>query len=337
MTSPTVPAIEESLEEELISFTVGDLPMPLYGVLHHPALRTGARRSLGVILLGGWAGTRVGAHGILVAMARDLARHGIYALRFDYRGRGDSEGELRAAHIGTMVADARAAAAFMQSHAGVRKLFLSGICAGAMVAMAASPGMPGLAGLALWSPEPFHPDPLPGGGAALPGALESAVDPRPGSQGVNRARLSQKRRSFLKTYWAKLFDPRSWAKLRHGKLQPRLIIRILLGKPVGKKPGGPPNEGKAAANWAGPKPDERAYELAFPRVDVPAFFIYGTNDPEQESAIAYYRKLRATCVDSTSFHLVEGANHSFYSLVWKEEVIRETRDWILTTCAASST
>lgn len=335
------------ITEELIQFEIGgENPLPLYGVLHHPSLEppppqgsvsNPASGGAGVVLLGGWSGTRVGPHGILVAMARELASAGFYALRFDYRGRGDSGGSQSAAHIGTMVQDAQDAVRFLREQTGLERILLLGVCAGAMVALAAAPQVNDLAGLALWSPPPFHPDDpqnpyIPEGetdsqSAASPEAIVSS------GHSSTHPKRSRRKLSLLKQYWNKLFDPRTWAKLAQGQLQPKMILRLLSGKGVQKAAPAPPTEN----DWAGPKPDERLYEHGMKDLTMPALFIYGTNDPEMEEAVGYYRKFRAACAVRTEFIEVTGANHSFYALEWKAQVIRETMDWIGRQCAGSCT
>lgn len=63
----------------------------LCGILH-PATTPCTR---GVVLVVGGPQYRVGSHRQFVLLARNLAANGVPVLRFDYRGMGDSEGELR--------------------------------------------------------------------------------------------------------------------------------------------------------------------------------------------------------------------------------------------------
>ena len=51
--------------------------------------------SHGVLIVVGGPQYRVGSHRQFTLLARDLAAQGIAAMRFDYRGMGDSEGALR--------------------------------------------------------------------------------------------------------------------------------------------------------------------------------------------------------------------------------------------------
>jgi LmbE family N-acetylglucosaminyl deacetylase len=63
----------------------------LFGVLHRP-VQPGTR---GVVIVVGGPQTRVGSHRQFVLLARALAAAGVAALRFDYRGMGDSSGSVR--------------------------------------------------------------------------------------------------------------------------------------------------------------------------------------------------------------------------------------------------
>ena len=319
------PAID--LSEDLVEFRSGARPaLPLYGILHRPP--AGTAHQTGVVLLGGWSGTRVGPHGILVSLARKLADCGFATLRFDYRGRGDSGGTQADAHIGTMVEDVATAVDFLYNQIGARKVVLVGVCAGAMVAMGAAPLLDGLVGMVLWSPPPFHPDaPVESSAseASIPEHKAGSDKKSDVSRNPTRSKRGGRRGfAMLKEYWRKLFDPRTWAKFAGGQLQPRVILKVLLGKPVRKQTA--PSDTRD--NWAGPKPNELAYELALPSVTAPALFVYGSNDPEKEEATAYYTRLRAGVAASTQFHVVDGANHSFYSLAWRQEVLDRTLRWI---------
>jgi exosortase A-associated hydrolase 1 len=64
----------------------------LVGILHVPE-REPAR--IGVLVIVGGPQYRVGSHRQFVLMARSLAQSGYAVLRFDYRGMGDSDGEMR--------------------------------------------------------------------------------------------------------------------------------------------------------------------------------------------------------------------------------------------------
>ena len=77
----------------------------LYAMLHVPDGFRGGPGSIGVVFLHGWSGNRRGPHDILVAAARRYCDAGFPCYRFDFRGRGDSEGDADAANLATMISD----------------------------------------------------------------------------------------------------------------------------------------------------------------------------------------------------------------------------------------
>jgi len=62
-----------------------------YGIIHLPETCS----KCGVLIVVGGPQYRVGSHRQFVLLARFLTRNGVPVMRFDYRGMGDSEGEMR--------------------------------------------------------------------------------------------------------------------------------------------------------------------------------------------------------------------------------------------------
>lgn len=81
----------DQVGEEVITFCCET--HRLWGVLSRPTETTAQRRTAVLIVVGG-PQYRVGSHRQFVLLARGLARAGYPVLRFDYRGMGDSEGDL---------------------------------------------------------------------------------------------------------------------------------------------------------------------------------------------------------------------------------------------------
>lgn len=79
------------------------------GMWHLPRGASRRRRCPAVVFLHGFTGSRHEAHRLFVLSARRLARSGIAALRFDFRGSGDSAGDFSDMTLSTELADARAA------------------------------------------------------------------------------------------------------------------------------------------------------------------------------------------------------------------------------------
>ncbi|MFQ6097910.1 MAG: alpha/beta fold hydrolase [Armatimonadota bacterium] len=265
----------------------------LFGMLHRPD--SVGPDAIGAILLHGWSGNRRGPHDMLVAAAAACCVRGMPALRFDFRGRGDSEGALFEANLATMIEDTECAARMIREMTGVKRLALIGICSGCEVAIGAAPLIPQVQALALWS-------------APMVAASRAATRRR-------------KQLANLAEYGRKLFRAETWRKAFTGRLNVDLIKRAVTGKGgAGESPG---EDGERAA----PQPDIpwRERFAACPRH---VLFIYGGNDPVTPDAEAHYRRMSQRDGHDARFHRVSGANHSFFSLDWKREVIEVTLDWL---------
>lgn len=95
----------------------------MLAIVHLPK----TRRRLGVIIIVGGPQYRVGSHRLFVHLARALAAEGFAALRFDYRGLGDSEGVHPGfQHIGPDIA--AAVDALMQAAPELDGVVLWGLC-----------------------------------------------------------------------------------------------------------------------------------------------------------------------------------------------------------------
>jgi uncharacterized protein len=115
-------------QEEVIEFSCrGD---SLIGVLARPA----APKPVGVVIIVGGPQYRAGSHRQFVLLSRALAAGGFAVLRFDYRGMGDSEGDMR--DFEHITEDVSAAVDSFQSTAPeIKKYVLWGLCDGASAAL----------------------------------------------------------------------------------------------------------------------------------------------------------------------------------------------------------
>ena len=104
----------------------------LFGILHTPSLM----KNVGVIVIVGGPQYRAGSHRQFVILARAISAMGYPVLRFDYRGMGDSEGEIGQGEACELIgADIHAAIAFMsQTHPKLVGVVLIGLCDGATAA-----------------------------------------------------------------------------------------------------------------------------------------------------------------------------------------------------------
>jgi uncharacterized protein len=102
----------------------------LYGVLSMPE----QVQSRGVLMLVGGAQYRAGSHRQFTLLARYLASCGIPVMRFDYRGMGDSEGDTR--HFENVDEDVRCAIDhFIQCVPSMTDLVIWGLCDAASAAL----------------------------------------------------------------------------------------------------------------------------------------------------------------------------------------------------------
>ena len=124
----------------------------IIGVVHMPERRKG--KVPAVVFFHGFTGTKVEPHRIFVKMARALARAGIAALRFDFRGSGDSEGDFSKMTISGELQDAAEALRFVRRLPGVdpKRVGVLGLSMGGAVAAMTLGRDLKIPGAALWSP-----------------------------------------------------------------------------------------------------------------------------------------------------------------------------------------
>jgi uncharacterized protein len=123
----------------------------LRGMLHNPGPSNDGRPP-GILFLHGFTGDRMESHWLFVKCSRALERAGIASLRFDFFGSGESDGAFREASLGTEVADAHDAAAFLRREGGIdpERLGIVGLSlGGAVAALVAEPVR--ARALVLWS------------------------------------------------------------------------------------------------------------------------------------------------------------------------------------------
>jgi exosortase A-associated hydrolase 1 len=134
------------LDERAIAFPCGG--EWLYGVVSLPAQQASTR---GVLVVVGGPQYRAGSHRQFTLLARSLAGAGIPAMRFDYRGMGDSEGAMR--DFESVGDDIRAAIdRFFDEVPGMAEVVLWGLCDGAAAAAMYAPGDPRVSGVAMLNP-----------------------------------------------------------------------------------------------------------------------------------------------------------------------------------------
>ncbi len=131
-------------------FFFGEAGKRIYGVLYHPAEET--RKAAGWVLCAPYGIERFNSRRFMVEWARELSLRGYWVLRFDYRGRGDSEGPYEAYTPDDHREDILTAARELETQAGVPCRGLCGLRLGATLAAEAALQTEGDPMVVLWEP-----------------------------------------------------------------------------------------------------------------------------------------------------------------------------------------
>ncbi len=256
-------------------------------------------RSSAILSLHGYGGLRDGPHNLLTSLLREAARQGFASLRFDLRGRGESDGDPRQTTLATMAEDAIAAARFLKEKSGCEHLVLLGICSGGNLAIACLDRIPNVSGLFLLSVFPFGEDDDFG-------------------QRLNRGF------HLWRSYLQKALRPDTWKRLVRGQLNLKLISKILL-KPFLEKPKIIAEEQPAKDGTGTNKETKTQQSSRSPVTNLQLFsgkieMIYGDTDPDFQRSREYFQRHLDRSPAEATIHVIAGANHNFYSLAWTQEI-----------------
>jgi dipeptidyl aminopeptidase/acylaminoacyl peptidase len=125
----------------------------LVGMLHQPGHAASRVQRPAILFLHGFTGQKAEAHRLFVKTARALTRAGFIALRFDFRGSGDSDGEFEEVSVSGWWRDARTALGVLLCQPGVdaTRIGVIGLSMGGAVACHLAAGEARVRSLALWS------------------------------------------------------------------------------------------------------------------------------------------------------------------------------------------
>lgn len=265
-----------------------------------------ARR--GVLVIVGGPQYRAGSHRQFALLCRQLAAQGIPALRFDYRGLGDSSGAART--FEDVAADIRCAIdAFQAAVPGLQEVVLWGLCDAASAALFYGRRDPRVSGLVLLNPW-----------------ARSAA-------GLARSTLKH-------YYWARLRDPALWRKLARGQFALGASLRSLLGllgaarrQPAPAAPAAAPPA--LARDGSAPPltPGLHARLLdGMQGFRGRVLFIFSSADLTAQEfldmckASPSWQRLLAQA--SVQQHVLDGADHTFSRRAWRDQVADWTGAWV---------
>jgi len=269
----------------------------LAGRLHRPD----SPSELGLLIVVGGPQYRAGSHRQFLYLARAAAQENFATLRFDYRGLGDSGGELKGfADIGD---DIRSAIDALQAREpAIRRVVLWGLCDAATAAAAYAPNDERVAGLVLANPWVYS------------------------TAGAAQVRLKR-------YYLRRLITRDFWKKLGSGRVSMRSSVGGLLQSLRSALAGARPAAGSerpAAAIDTGDLVGSVA--AAFRAVDAPVLLLLSGEDytaAQFEAAMAKDERL-VEAVDELAPRVrrVPDADHTFARDVWCRRVEGETLDFL---------
>lgn len=120
----------------------------LFGVIHYPE----KQGSMGVLFCHPLFEEKLHVHRVLVDFSRLLASSGFAAMRFDYYGDGDSEGEFEESTVESRLIDISSALKFFEHKTCIQRVALLGIRFGATLAAILAEKEGGVDALMLWAP-----------------------------------------------------------------------------------------------------------------------------------------------------------------------------------------
>ena len=137
------------MERPIVFYNKGQ---QLNGVLHSP--KASDTPCPAVAFFHGFTGTKVEPHRIFVKTARELAAIGFYALRFDFRGSGDSEGDFSEMTIGGESSDAIKSIDVLAAMPGIdtERIGILGLSMGGCVAACVSGQDKRVKSTVMWAP-----------------------------------------------------------------------------------------------------------------------------------------------------------------------------------------
>ena len=264
----------------------------LIGILSLPRQLAQSAPERGVLIVTGGPQYRVGSHRQFALLAEELAANAIPAMRFDYRGMGDSEGAART--FEQVEDDLRAAVQqFFDSVPSLKELVIWGLCDGATAAAYYCVNDPRICALILLNPWV---------------RTEAGIA-----------------RTTLRHYYIKrLLDPAFWRKLASGRFKAGQSVRSLhqLSNAAWSK--------SAAAPDAATTP-ERMLD-ALQRFRGRILIILSGDDLTasefldlQRASSAWRTLLAAPTVQQLT---LAGANHTFSRRIWRDEVARICTRWL---------
>jgi len=290
-----------TMEDREIPVTFLNGKEKLFGILHHP-LNTELNEIPMIIFLHGSAGYRIGPHQLFIKMARVLAQHGYACLRFDFRGKGYSEGARENTGYRSMLSDLDTVIQSVNSMYKPTHIILVGICSGARTALSY----------------------IKNGKQTVHSLIELSSPLLWQTNEVSTA--TSRTKGLITDYARKAMNPDNWKRLFAGEVNYEMIGRIVkntlanhwfsIKNSVCVKKG---------EKLPGKAPDEKPFHNFKGEV----LLIHGEKDPEAGTAMKQIKSLLQKYRIGYQDLTIKNANHSFYSLQWEKEIADTVYKWIM--------
>ncbi|MBB3117085.1 hydrolase 1, exosortase A system-associated [Pseudoduganella violacea] len=292
------------LEEQALGFPCqGEWLTAILSPAAQPARR-------GVLIVVGGPQYRAGSHRQFTLLARALAAQGVPAMRFDYRGMGDSSGAAR--DFEEVDADLRAAIdQFMAACPGLQEVVLWGLCDAASAAMFYARQDDRVCGMVLLNPWARS------------------------TEGLAKATLKH-------YYRDRLLQPELWRKIFSGRFRFGAALRSfagLLGAAYARRPAAATTDdaaGHAVEQTGSPTPDapglhQRMLE-GLQGFSGKVLFIFSGADLTAQEFLDMVKASRQwqglLAAPRVTRQTLAPADHTFSRREWRDQVAGWTSDWV---------
>lgn len=255
----------------------------------------------GVLIVVGGPQYRAGSHRQFTLLARHLASHGTPTLRFDYRGMGDSEGDVRT--FETIDDDlASAVNCFFREVPDLRDVVIWGLCDAASAALFYAHRDARVSGVVLLNPWVRS---------------EASVA-----------------KAYLKHYYLKkVFAPELWLKILRGRFNYGESIRSLarFGMGAMRNPATNSHTDQTSPSQA-TKPIAARMLEGLARFNGNVLLILSGNDltAKEFTEVTARSRQWETLLSAPRVRRLElpDANHTFSTRMWRDQVARWTSEWV---------
>lgn len=267
----------------------------LYGIEHLPIEKNNLNSKM-VIFLHGWSGYRTGPHDIFVRISRRLALLGFCCIRFDFGGRGFSDGDQLAVNFPSMLSDLHIVIDDVTKRENITHIILIGMCSGARLGL-------------YYIKHMTH--------GKISHLIEISSPPL-NELGDNTKMEVCKFNNNLKGYLNKVFDINTYKKVLSREVNYRQIMKIMIS----------PFMNVAKINDLKTVQAKRWEKRGTKFFKGEVLSIHGGKDPETILSVGQIEKMLEENEIPMRKCIIEDGNHGFYSLHWEQEILEIIESWI---------